>query len=506
MPKNNSAKQWSIVAPDRFIRATRDSGYRNTASAISELVDNAIQAGAPNIDIFIEKTANNPPLEITIADNGCGMDPFTLGQAVRFGGSSRFNDRSSLGRFGMGLPNSSLSQARHVTVTSWRHLTTKSKAKRNVLGSGNYLQTYLDVDEIADGRMTEVPVPYKVARPDSARKSSSGTVVHWTQCDRLDYRRVDTLCKHLVRDLSQRFRFFLREGTRIRVNQSPIQPFDPLFLGGPAKHTAVQYGDDIQYKISSNPVDPDSATGTVRVKFTELPVAAWAPLSNDEKRRRRIVQNAGTSIIRANREVDYGWYFFGAKRKENYDDWWRCEIHFDPILDEAFGLTHTKQQVKPQRYLLDAICTDLESIARELSARARQAHALLTEKGPTKQSESIVNTRVSFLEPLPDVRRTRSGSDVRYRIDVAPLEPGLFFSFKRKGGEFVLTLDPDHAFFREFYALLSSTPGNARTQSVIELMLFSAARAEATMIKKDRDAVSLFRAKWGKTLETLLGD
>ena len=70
----------------------------------------------------------------------------------------------------------------------------------------------------------------------------------------------------------------------------------------------------------------------------------------------------------------------------------------------------------------------------------------------------------------------------------------------------MLTLDPDHAFFREFYALLSSTPGNARTQSVIELMLFSAARAEATMIKKDRDAVSLFRAKWGKTLETLLGD
>jgi hypothetical protein len=36
----------SIIAVDKFIQATRDSGYKGTASAISELVDNAIQARA----------------------------------------------------------------------------------------------------------------------------------------------------------------------------------------------------------------------------------------------------------------------------------------------------------------------------------------------------------------------------------------------------------------------------------------------------------------------------
>jgi hypothetical protein len=49
------------------------------------------------------------PLNLSVLDNGCGMDPTTLRQALRFGGSSRFNDRSGLGRFGIGLPNSSLS-------------------------------------------------------------------------------------------------------------------------------------------------------------------------------------------------------------------------------------------------------------------------------------------------------------------------------------------------------------------------------------------------------------
>ena len=31
--------EWSIIAVDKFIQATRDSGYKGTASAVSELVD-----------------------------------------------------------------------------------------------------------------------------------------------------------------------------------------------------------------------------------------------------------------------------------------------------------------------------------------------------------------------------------------------------------------------------------------------------------------------------------
>ena len=46
----------SIIALDKFIQATRDSGYKGTASAISELVDNSIQAGATRIAISV--TAN----------------------------------------------------------------------------------------------------------------------------------------------------------------------------------------------------------------------------------------------------------------------------------------------------------------------------------------------------------------------------------------------------------------------------------------------------------------
>src|SRR5262245_3561095 len=90
----------SIIALDKFIQATRDSGYKGTSSAISELVDNSIQAGAKTISISIAAASGNADegIYVSLLDNGCGMDPFTLLQALRFGGSTRFGDRNGLGR------------------------------------------------------------------------------------------------------------------------------------------------------------------------------------------------------------------------------------------------------------------------------------------------------------------------------------------------------------------------------------------------------------------------
>src|ERR1700686_5000238 len=99
----------SIIALDRFIQATRDSGYKGTESAIAELVDNSLQAGASraSIDVTVAEDAPEYPMRVSVLDDGGGMDRATRRQALRFGGSSRFNSREGLGRYGMGLPNSS---------------------------------------------------------------------------------------------------------------------------------------------------------------------------------------------------------------------------------------------------------------------------------------------------------------------------------------------------------------------------------------------------------------
>src|SRR5262245_32026148 len=89
----------SIIALDRFIQSTRDSGYKGTVSAIAELVDNALEASARRIDIRIQKTASGDDFEVSVLDDGTGMDTETLVEALRFGGTTRFNGRTGLGRF-----------------------------------------------------------------------------------------------------------------------------------------------------------------------------------------------------------------------------------------------------------------------------------------------------------------------------------------------------------------------------------------------------------------------
>src|ERR1700753_978006 len=120
---NVKSPDCSIIALDKFIQATRDSGYKSTASALSELVDNSIQAGATRIAISVAAKGGedeDKAIEVSVLDNGCGVAPATLRQALRFGGSTRFGDRRGLGRYGMGLPNASLTQARRVTVYTWQ--------------------------------------------------------------------------------------------------------------------------------------------------------------------------------------------------------------------------------------------------------------------------------------------------------------------------------------------------------------------------------------------------
>lgn len=509
--------QYSIVAVDKFIQATRDSGYKGTSSAVAELVDNALQAGATKIHLTL--TADDDaeyPVLFTIIDNGTGMDSRTLRTALRFGGSTRFNDRHGLGRYGMGLPNSSLSQARRVTVQTW------------VSNDGHALESYLDLDEIASGALTEVPKPKRVPRPRSAYDYASGTAVLWSRCDRLDNRRISTLVRKLLLSLGRRFRHFLWSGVTITVNGDKVVPIDPLFLHRDALYSGASEYTSFEREIAVNPGDPGT-TGVVRVTFSELPVAEWSKLDNREKRERGISKGAGVSIVRGSREIDYGWFFLGSKRRENYDDWWRCEVQFDPILDEAFGITHTKQQIRPRPHLVEALSGDMESTARALNARARRAHLSVKIAERLSSSEVRANEKDNLLTPLPSKPRPRDrvvlqslkkdfglGAHnerdrqvgVEYRIVPRALNDTSFYNHARSDGKLILVLNPDHPFFKLVYRPLleSEDPRDVAMRTGIDLLLLAAARAEALIDGKDAlKIVEQFRADWSDTLATFLG-
>ena len=105
------------------LESQRRSGYRNTAAAARELVDNAIEAGATSIHICFGRPkqlkAHQRAESITavaVIDNGSGMIPKMAQYALSWGSGTHFDDPGFIGKFGFGLPNASINQTRLVEV------------------------------------------------------------------------------------------------------------------------------------------------------------------------------------------------------------------------------------------------------------------------------------------------------------------------------------------------------------------------------------------------------
>ena len=484
-----------VVDVPNFLRATRDTGYKSTSLAIAELIDNSIQADATVVAIHITKSKDrNDPIELTVVDDGCGMEADTLRSCLRFGGTSRFDDRSSLGRFGMGLPNGSLSRARRIEVCSWR--------------DGQALGTSLDLDDLVANRLTTLPEPDACDLPVHALDCNSGTMVALRRCDRIEFRRPSTLIARLHRDLGRIYRHPLRSGLTILINGDETEAIDPLMLGlsESDKDCAQPFGEVIAYTQQVG-----SSRGTIEVRFSELPVAQWHALGNDEKRERGITGDPGVSIVRSGREVAAGWYFMGGKRRENYDDWWRCEIQFDPCLDEMFGITHSKQSIRPSPELNDLLSRDLEPIARALSARVRRNFDLVKMRGPVSDAEKLANRasrstdRRSEADSDPAQGSRASHSRRRYNVSFEPLAGTRVYETSTSGGTVQVTINSHHPFYTEILAPLATGDDATDRAVATNLTLFLLAMAGAeTDGESQRSTIDGYGQAWSDILACFL--
>jgi len=102
-----------------LIESLRDIGY-TMSSALADIVDNSLTAGATEISIRVHSNADDAA--IGIIDNGAGMTREELVEAMRPGSRSPTEARSAddLGRFGLGLKTASFSQCRRLTVVTRR--------------------------------------------------------------------------------------------------------------------------------------------------------------------------------------------------------------------------------------------------------------------------------------------------------------------------------------------------------------------------------------------------
>lgn len=101
--------------PSSHIKTLMRIGY-TLNSAVADIIDNSISAGAHKIDIYAPPGFENPM--ISILDDGCGMDLQELVMNMRIGckDPEKVRQKGDLGRFGSGMKTASFSQARQLTV------------------------------------------------------------------------------------------------------------------------------------------------------------------------------------------------------------------------------------------------------------------------------------------------------------------------------------------------------------------------------------------------------
>lgn len=370
---------FSIVSPKLTIEAMRDSGYKSTDHALAELIDNSVEAAADLIEVIAVEQPRDPQqpysrarlLKMAVVDNGEGMDFVTLRRALRFGDGTRL-DRAArgIGRFGVGLPQSSVSQCRRVDIWTWQN------------GAANALHCYLDLDEIRAGDVRDVPAPTAQPVPEEwievAENASeaTGTLVVWSRLDRVRWSggwktlaRTGDLCGRVYRKFLSdedwpvviRLRLASLDDEMLNVErEEDCFPNDPLYLMAPSA-TPKPFDDKPMYELFNErtwalPVEDEDGeveTGEVKVKCTlarrdainegeaevEWPKsyanpgsAPWGKHAN---------RNKGVSIVRADRELELSLAWVNNHEPE--ERWWSVEVDFDPLLDEIFGVVNNKQ-------------------------------------------------------------------------------------------------------------------------------------------------------------------
>ena len=116
---NQIIKAEATPEADSMIETFRAIGY-TLETAVADIIDNSITAGAKNV--WITRIWDGDNSSICIKDDGHGMDSNECIQAMRPGSKNPLAERDSfdLGRFGLGLKTASFSQCRKLTLISKR--------------------------------------------------------------------------------------------------------------------------------------------------------------------------------------------------------------------------------------------------------------------------------------------------------------------------------------------------------------------------------------------------
>jgi len=556
-----------IIQIDTALESMRDSGFDLTAAA-GEPIDNSIEADANLIRVETAYADGKQAInDIAFADNGAGIDPNIMAHILSMGFSSRYGQRTGLGRFGVGMKLAGLSLGRRIDVYSKRR------------DSDTIWHAYIDLDEVAAGTQTDIEARTAEAWPASharlmataeGQAFSSGTLVVYGKVDRLTSgghygTALDEKISELRTFIARAYRFFLEKGVQIELNGKPITLLDPLFLMDNPRIIKRYKPLDVRgIVIDEDEIEiADGKSITVRVTLVPIEFrhkqgdGGKVDHLNRDIREFQIDDAAGKiSMVRNGREINYDivprLLPAGIDKVDRYIG---IEVQFPAELDEFFQVRNVKRGAVPVSKLRE----DLRSW---LDRPVRQARKIIRSHWGDVETKELANTdahdkatdavaKVDLTSPrgqagrdltdeeteqiineLLDDLKLQGGEDdesiaaVRERIEAKPITlvdaswPGAeMFEISHLNGKAIVKLNHRHPLWRDVFDPIKEVAEKGaeganeqdlldlirKASAAIDVLFLAYAKAENLHTNPDEEFAQL-RGYWGTFTKAYLGE
>ena len=338
-------------------------GY-STESAVADLIDNSIAAGATRVNVILHW--DGAESWCAVDDDGRGMTSDELKQAMTIGSRDPLlpRDTGDLGRFGFGLKTASFSQCRELTVGS--HTANQRFAYRT-----------WDLDYVrAKGRWLLLKSPSVRVREsiEQCHRSSKGTVVLWRRltgdlveegtdvADRRAHQRFLKRVKSLEGHLEMTFgRFLLLKNRPLRIclNGVPVVGWDPFLTN----HSATQELpiERLSQRDQIVVVSPHVLPHRSKLTEAEYELAGGPHGWNAQQ---------GFYVYRSDRLIQSGEWFTRGHSKDADYNLARIAVDVPAALDRDWSLDVKKSFVRPPGQLAG----DFKRIAVVTRGKARDVY------------------------------------------------------------------------------------------------------------------------------------
>jgi len=353
---------YDIAAPraSAMIESLRAFGY-NLQTAIADLIDNSISAGARNV--WLSFCWDGASSYISIRDDGHGMTEAQLISAMRLGSQSPLKKREAndLGRFGLGLKTASFSQCRRLTVAS--------RSENHAVAVRRWDLDY--VNQVDEWRLLRSPAEGSIQKLNDLEPMPYGTIVLWECLDRIvdkakadDQKAQDDFLETVEvveNHLAMVFHRFLEKRDRLKIwiNHHPIEPWNPFLPD--AQATQVLPLEPLTFKGETVSVQPYVLPHHSKIDPNTYNKAAGLNGWNAQQ---------GFYVYRNERLLVAGDWLSLGYRQDEHCKLARIQIDLPNSMDSDWNIDIKKSRARPPASLK----ADLKRIARLTRYRATEIY------------------------------------------------------------------------------------------------------------------------------------